>query len=114
MEGIHRVALQPGNLDRGMIVAMHYAGAFAKHLDRTGLRTAAAQNIRIENAQRRTAQIARTNALDEARHVDMRGASASAGRIKTIQAAVCFNHRSLWRERRLDIAESLAQQKIVR
>ena len=40
----------------------------------------------------------------------MRGAGASAGRVETIQATICFNHRGLGLEWRLDVAEPLAQQ----
>ena len=113
LEGVHRVTLQPGNLDRRVVVAMHHACAFAEHFHRAGLRTACAKNIRIQNPQCRTAQIPGADALDKARNVDMRGAGAGAGRVKAIQATIGFNDCSLRLQRRLDVAEPLAQQKIV-
>ena len=110
LEGIHRVALQPCNLDRLVIVAVHHAGALAQHFHRAGLGATGAENIRVENPQRRAAKIPGADALDKARNVDMRGTSAGTRRVKTIQATIGFNHGSLRLKRRLDFAESLAEQ----
>ncbi len=54
------------------------------------------------------------DALDEAGHVDVGGAGGGAGRVKTVQAAVGLNDGGLRRERRLELAEPLAQLRIVR
>ena len=54
------------DLDGLAIVAVHDASAFAEHLDRAGARATAAQNVGVENAQRRAAQVAGGDALDEA------------------------------------------------
>src|ERR1700760_4394076 len=82
MKDIHGVTLQQRNLDRVAIVSVHDAGAFAEHFDRAGPRTTAPQYIGVENAQRRTAQVAGGDALDEARDIDVRGTGRGAGRVK--------------------------------
>ena len=61
---------------------MHHAGAFAKHLNRASTRTAAAEYIGVENAQRGAAQVAGGDALDEAGNVDVRWAGAVQGASK--------------------------------
>ena len=104
------MTLQPGNLDWLMVVAVHHAGALTQHLHRAHLRTACAKNIRIQNPQRRAANVPGTDALDKAWNVNMRGTCARARRVKTIQATIGFNHCSLGLKRRLDVAESLAEQ----
>ena len=85
------MALQQCYLNRVAIVAVHDAGAFAKHFDRAGPRATAAQNIGVENAERGTAQIAGADAFDESRHIDVRGAGRGAGRIETIETTIGFN-----------------------
>ena len=70
---------------------MHHAGAFAEHIHGAGARATAAQNIGVENAQRRAAQVAGGDALDEARHIDMRGTGDGAGRVEAVEAAIGLN-----------------------
>ena len=72
-------------------------------------RATAAQNVGIEDAQRRTAEIAGGDALDEAGNVDVGGAGSGAGRVETVEAAIGLDRGSLRRERRLELAEALAQ-----
>ncbi len=113
MEGIHGVALEARNLNRVVIEAMQDASTFAKHLNRAGTRTASAENIGVENAQRRTAQVAGGNALDEAGNIDVRRACSRAGCIEAVEAAIGFNRRGLGRKGRLDFPEAFAQLRIV-
>ena len=101
------------DLDWVAIVAVHDAGALAEHFDRAGPRTTATQYIGVENAQRRTAQIAGGDALDEAGNVDVRGAGGGAGRVEAVKAAMRLDQGGLRRERRLDFAKALAEQRIV-
>jgi hypothetical protein len=100
------VPLQQRNLDRLPILPQQHARALAQHVHRAHPRAARAQNVGVENAQRRPAQIARGDALDESRHIDMRGTRRRARRVKTIQAAVGLNHRCLRGQRRLQLAKS--------
>jgi hypothetical protein len=81
----------------------------SKNFYRTGARTTPAQNVGIEDALRRPAQIARSDALDEARHIDVRGTGSGAGRVEAVQAAVGLDHGGLRSERRLELAEPLEQ-----
>src|SRR5580693_585753 len=104
------MALQPCDLDRGMVVAVHHTGALAQHFHRAGLSATAAKDIRIQNPQCRAAKVPGTDALDKARNVNMRGTCAGARRVKTIQATIGFKHGSLRLKRRFDVAESLAEQ----
>src|ERR1039457_1196693 len=94
LKRVHGIALQPRNLNWLVIMSMHDTGPFAKYFHRTRARTAAAQNIRIEDAKRGAAQVAGADALDEPGNINMRGARPSAGRIETIQRANGFKqHR---------------------
>ncbi len=113
-ERIHRVPLQQRNLDRLPILPVQHARTLAQHVHGAHPRAARAKNIRIQNPQRRPAQIARRNALDEPRHIDMRGARGRARRVETVQAAVGLNHRSLRRQRRLQLAKPRPQLLVVR
>ena len=85
------MALQPRNLDGIAVVAMHDARAFAEHVDGAGARATAAQNVGIENAQGRSAQVAGGDALDESRNIDVGGTGSGAGRVETVEAAVGLN-----------------------
>ena len=85
IEMIHRVALQPADLDGLLVVAMHHASAFAQAHPR-GRR---ASNSAREYSQSRivsrgAAQISAGDFLDEARHVDVRRAGGGAGRVETV------------------------------
>ena len=91
------MALEAGDLDGFMVVAMHHARALAEHLNRTGLGTAGAEDIRIEDAERGAAKITRADALDEAGHVDVRWTGAGAWRVETIQATIRFSDSRLRR-----------------
>src|SRR5579872_374301 len=109
VEAIHRMALQSPDLDGRLVIAVHNAGAFAQHVDRTYARTAKAKNIRIQNRHCRAAQVPGGYLLNEARHIDMGGASRHARRVVAKQAAVCFHHCLLARERRVNIGKSSSQ-----
>ena len=54
----------------------------------------------------RAAQIAGGDLLDEARHVDVRGAGRGAGRIEAEQAAVGFHHGGLRIEGGMEVGET--------
>ena len=58
VKSIDGMALQLTNSDGVASLLMHHAGTFAEYVDGTRARTAPAQNIRVENAHRRAAQIA--------------------------------------------------------
>src|SRR5271166_6515242 len=83
MESVHGVALESRNLDWLAVVAMHNAGTFAQHFNGTGTRTTSAQNVGVENAKRRAAQVAGGDALDESRHINVRGTCGGAGGVET-------------------------------
>ena len=106
VEKVHGVALQASDLDRLLIVLVHDAGAFAQNVDRTDARAAQRQNVRIQNGLGRSAQVAAGDLLDEARHIDVRGAGARAGRVEAVEAAVGFHHRGARFERRMDLGEA--------
>jgi hypothetical protein len=113
VEEIHGVSLKKRNLDWFAMIAMHNACALAKHFNRAGPRTAPAKNVRVENTQGRTAQVAGSNAFDKSGNIDVGGAGRGAGRVKAVQAAVSLNDGCLRRKRRLQFAETLAQLLIV-
>ena len=113
VKSIHGVTLQQRDLDRLAILAMQHACAFAEHVHRADARTTGAQNICVENAQGRAAQIAGGDALDEAGHIDVRRTGGRAGRVEAVEAAIRLNHSGLRRERRLQLAEAFAQLRIV-
>src|SRR5205814_10611579 len=64
-----------------------------------------AQDIGVQDRQRRAAQVAARDLLDEARHIDVGGAGVGAGRVEAEQAAGGFHHRLLARERSMDFRE---------
>src|SRR5260370_3025968 len=109
LKRIHCIALQPRNLNWLVIMSMHNTCPFAEYFNGTRAGTAAAQNVRIEDAKRCAAQVARADALDKSGNVNVRWTRTSARRIEAVQSAIGFNHRSLRRARRLDSAEALAQ-----
>ncbi len=106
VERIHGEALQPGDLDRLFVVAMHHAGAFAQHLHRAGAGAAGAQDVGVEDGAGGAGKVAAGDFLDEAGNIDMRGAGGGAGRIEAVEAAIGFGHRSLPVERRMQISRS--------
>src|SRR6185312_11182249 len=103
MQRVHGEALQPSNLNRLFVIAVHHAGTFTQHLHRAGARTAGAQNIRIQNRLCRTHQIAAGDLLDELWHIDMRGTGLHTWRIETVEAAVRLWHSRLFIEGRMQI-----------
>src|SRR5271169_518248 len=98
--------LQSRNLNRLLVVPMHHARTLAQHLHRARPRATPAKNIGIQNRVRRALQIPRGYFLNEARHIDMCRAGASAWSIEAIETTVCFNHGSLLLEGRMQIAEA--------
>jgi hypothetical protein len=93
---------------------MHDTGAFAEHLNRAGAGATGAKNVRVQDAKRGAAYVSGADALNESGNIDVSGTGTSARRIKAIQATIGFNNGGLRRKGRLDIAESLAKQQIVR
>ena len=86
---------------------MHHARAFAQHIHRAHARAAQPQNVGVQNGQRRAAQVAGGDLLDEARHVDVGGAGRRAGRVEAVEAAVGFGQRGLRIERRMQLRKLL-------
>ena len=76
----------------GVGLGVAHAGLFAQHLGGADAGAHAAQRVGFQNGARRTAQVAVGNPLDEAGHVDIGGAGSLAGRVKTVQAALGFEH----------------------
>src|ERR1700679_3829815 len=92
VERVHGEPLQPRDLNRLLVVAMHYAGALTEHLDRACPSAACAQNIRIEDRVRRADEIAAGYLLDETRYINMSRTSCSAWRIEAKETPVCLRH----------------------
>lgn len=101
----HGVTLEKADGDGLVVDVVINAGAFAEDLNRADARTAQAENIGVENCFGGPEEVAGGDFLDEARDIYMRGAGASARRIKTEQAAVGFRHGCLRTERRMEFGE---------
>ena len=107
VERVHGVALQAADLDGLPVVAVQHAGAFAQHVHRADARAAQPQNVGVENGRGRAAQVAGSDLLDEARHVDVGGAGPRARRVEAEQAAIGFGQGRLLVERRMQFGEPL-------
>ena len=90
VEIIHGVALQAADFYRLLVVAMQNAGAFAQNVYRTHAGTACAQNVRVQNSERRAAQVSSGDFFDETRNIDVGGAGSGTGRVEAIEAAIRF------------------------
>ena len=101
----HGVTLEKADGDGLVVDVVINAGAFAEDIYRADARTTQAQNIGVENCFGGTEEVAGGDFLDEARDIYMRGAGASARRIKTEQAAVGFGYGCLRTERRMEFGE---------
>ncbi len=110
---IHRVPLQPADGDGLFVVAQHHAGALAQHVHRTDARTTCAQNVCVQDGQRRAHQVLRGDFLDEARHIDVRGTGRRAGRIEAVEAAVGFDQRFLRSEGGMQIRKPAGDLRVV-
>ena len=113
VQRVHREALQARNLDRLLIEAVHHAGAFAQNLHRAGAGAACAQNIGVENGAGGPRKIAAGDLLNKARNIDMRRTCAGAGRIEAEEATIGLWNRSLFVERRMQIAETRGGLRMV-
>jgi hypothetical protein len=107
VEIIHGVALQAADFYRLFVVAMQNTGAFAQNIHWAHAGTACAQNIRIQNSERRAAQVSAGDFFDEARDVDVGGAGSSTGRIEAIEAAIRLGERGVRTKRRVDFGKTL-------
>ena len=90
---VHRVALQPPDGDRSVLLRVAYTHGFAQILGRANPGAHAAQRVAIQNGARCTTQVPVANALDERGHVDAGGTGGGAGCVKAIQAALGFQQR---------------------
>src|SRR5258707_428406 len=81
---------------------MKYACALAQHVHRTNSRATRAQDIRIENGQRRPSQVSLCNLLDESRHIDVGRTGRHARSVEAIQAAVRLGYCGDLIERRMN------------
>src|SRR5271154_3129297 len=88
---------------------LHDARPFAKHGDRADAGAAGSEDVRFEDRQRRAAEIARGDLLDEARNVDVGRAGRSAWRVEAVEAAVGFDDRRLRGEWRMEVRETLGE-----
>ena len=105
MEGIHGEALQAGNLDGLLVVAVEHAGSFAEHVDRATAGATGAENVGVENGPGGAGQVAAGDLFDESWNVDVRGAGGGAGRVETVEAAIGLRHGRLQVERRMQVTE---------
>ncbi len=103
----HRESLQPADLDGLLAFLDHHACTLAQHFGGAYSPATFAQNIRFEDYARRTAHVARHDALDKAGHIDPRGARLNAGRVKTIKTPRGFDSRLASIQRRRDVRKVL-------
>ena len=106
VEAVHGVALQPAYLNGLLVVAMVDAGAFAEDVNGADAGATRAENVGFKNSLRGTGEISLRDLLDEARNVDVRGASGGAGRVEAVEAAVGFDKGFLRSEGRMDFGEA--------
>ena len=106
MQSVHGIALQTADLNGLLVVAVQHAGALAQHLHRAGSGTAQAKNVGVKNCLRGAFEIVVRDLLDEARHVDMRGAGLRTRRVEAKQAAVGFSERGRTIKWRMKVREA--------
>jgi len=82
-----------------LVVAVIYTGAFAENVYRTDAGAAGAEDVGVENGQRRATKIALGDFLNKTRNVDVGGASGGAGRVEAVKAAIGFSDCGLIVER---------------
>ena len=103
--GIGGEALQLADLDRLVFVGVAHAGLFAQHLGRADAGAHAAQRVGAEDGVCGATQVAVGDALDEARHIDARGAGRLAGRLIAVVATVRLDARLGQRKGRVGVAK---------
>ena len=104
-EMIGGIALQRADIDRLVLAGHAHAGALAQDLGRADPRAGAAEDVLLEDGDRRALHIAGGDLADEAGNVDAGGAGLDAGRVVAEVAAARIDQRLARLERRLDIAE---------
>jgi hypothetical protein len=92
---VHGVTLEAAYGDWLFVESMEDTRAFAQHIDRADARTTEAQDVGIHNGGGGAGEISSSDLLDEARNVDVGGASRGARRIEAEEAAVRLGERSL-------------------
>src|SRR5712691_6175726 len=89
---VHRVPLQPPDLDGLLAFLVHYAGALAQHLSRADTAAALTQDIGLEDHARRSAQVASENLLDKGGNINAGGASVGARGIEAVKTSGRLNN----------------------
>jgi hypothetical protein len=106
VEGIHGIPLQTADLDGLLIVSVQHARALAEHFHGADARAACTEHVGFEDRPRRPRQIVAGDLLDEARHVDVRGAGLHAGRVKAVETAVGFDDGGGRGKRRMQVGKA--------
>ena len=100
------VALRAGRCWTGLpSCAVAHAGTLAQDLGRADAGAAAAQDVGLEDGERRTLDVVGLDAADEARDVDAGRAGLDAGRVVAEVAAAGVDQRPLAVERRVQLVE---------
>ena len=105
-DGFHRETLQAADGDGLLVVAMQNAGTFAKDIHGTGARAALAENVGIEDGLGGAFEVVGGDLLDEARDVDVRGASSGTGCVEAVEATIGFSHSRRLVEGRMQIRKA--------
>ncbi len=104
-EMIRGIALQRPDIDRLALAGHAHAGALAEDLGRADPGAGAAEDVLLEDGDRRPLHIAGGDLADESGNVDAGGTGLDAGGVVAEVAAARIHQRLGAAERRLDIAE---------
>ena len=104
-EMVGRVTLKRADIDRLILGQVAHACLLAQDFRRADSRAGAAENVLLEDRDRRALDIAGGDLAHECRDIDAGGAGLDAGGIVAEIAAAGIDERPLGIQRRLDIAE---------